>query len=74
MTYERGAGALIAQLEGADHPRMIYCYANDLFQPSVERATHRDIGVCFVAANRHPDYDTIARFRRENFAAVRRAS
>ena len=49
------------------------------------RATHRDIGttarattatncVRFVAvlipANRHPDHDTIARFRRENFAAV----
>ena len=34
------------------------------------RATHRDIGVRFVAANRHPDPDTIARFRRENFAAV----
>ena len=30
----------------------------------------RDIGVRFVAANRHPDPDTIARFRRENFAAV----
>ena len=28
------------------------------------------IGVRFVAANLHPDHDTIARFRRENFAAV----
>ena len=58
------------------HPRMmlalmIYCYANGIFSSRrIERATHCDIGVRFVAANRHPDHDTIARFRRENFAAV----
>ena len=58
------------------HPRMmlalmIDCYANGIFSSRrIERATHRDIGVRFVAANRHPDHDTIARFRRENFAAV----
>ena len=58
------------------HPRMmlalmIYCYANGIFSSRrIERATHRDIGVRFVAANWHPDHDTIARFRRENFAAV----
>ncbi len=58
------------------HPRMmlallIYCYANGIFSSRrIERATHRDIGVRFVAANTHPDHDTIATFRRENFAAV----
>ena len=58
------------------HPRMmlallIYCYANGIFSSRrIERATHRDIGVRFVAANHHPDHDTIASFRRENFAAV----
>ena len=58
------------------HPRMmlallIYCYANGIFSSRrIERATHRDIGVRFIAANLHPDHDTIARFRRENFAAV----
>ena len=30
---------------------------------------HRDIGVRFVAANVHPDHDTIATFRRDNLAA-----
>ena len=35
----------------------------------IERATHRDIGVRFVAANVHPDHDTIATFRRDNLAA-----
>ncbi len=57
------------------HPRMmlallIYCYANGIFSSRrIERATHRDIGVRFVAANTHPDHDTIATFRRENLAA-----
>ena len=50
---------------------LIYCYANGIFSSRrIERATHRDIGVRFVAANLHPDHDTIAPFRRENFAAV----
>jgi transposase len=58
------------------HPRMMlallmYCYANGIFSSRrIERATYRDIGVRFVAANAHPDHDTIATFRRENFAAV----
>ena len=58
------------------HPRMmlallIYCYANGIFSSRrIERATRRDIGVRFVAANNHPDHDTIASFRRANLAAV----
>jgi transposase len=58
------------------HPRMmlallIYCYANGIFSSRrIERATYRDIGVRFVAANRHPDHDTIASFRRENALAI----
>jgi transposase len=58
------------------HPRMmlallIYCYANGIFSSRrIERATHRDIGVRLVAANQHPDHDTIATFRRRNFQAV----
>ena len=58
------------------HPRMmlalvIYCYANGIFSSRrIERATHRDIGVRFVAANRHPDHDTICAFRRANGPAI----
>ena len=58
------------------HPRMmlallIYCYANGIFSSRrIERATRRDIGVRFVAANSHPDHDTIATFRRENRGAI----
>jgi transposase len=61
------------------HPRMmlallIYCYANGIFSSRrIERATYRDIGVRFVAANLQPDHDTIAAFRRNNLAAFEAA-
>lgn len=61
------------------HPRMmlallVYCYANGIFSSRrIERATYRDIGVRFVAANTHPDHDTIAVFRTENRAAFEAA-
>jgi transposase len=57
------------------HPRMmlallIYCYANGIFSSRrIERATHRDVAVRFIAADTHPDHDTIATFRRENLTA-----
>ena len=57
------------------HPRLmlalrVYCYANGIFSSRrIERATYRDIGARFIAANPHPDHDTIATFRRTNKAA-----
>lgn len=61
------------------HPQLmlallIYSYANGIFSSRrIERATHRDIGVRFVAANTHPDHDTIAVFRQTNKAAFEAA-
>ena len=61
------------------HPRLmlallVYSYANGIFSSRrIERATHRDVGVRFVAANTHPDHDTIAVFRRANKAAFEAA-
>lgn len=61
------------------HPRLllallIYAYANGIFSSRrIERATHRDIGVRYVAANLHPDHDTIAAFRRANRTAFEAA-
>ena len=61
------------------HPRLmlallIYCYANGVFSSRrIERATWRDIGVRFIAANTHPDHDTIATFRRANKTAFEAA-
>ena len=70
---ERGTGS--AQY----HPRMmlgllIYCYANGIFgSRRIERATNRDLGVRYVAADCHPDHDTICAFRRHNIQAVSEA-
>ena len=61
------------------HPQMmlallVYCYAHGLFSSRrIEQATWRDVGVRYVAANRHPDHDTICKFRRENEEAIREA-
>jgi transposase len=61
------------------HPRLmlallIYSYANGVFSSRrIERATYRDIGARFIAANTHPDHDTIAAFRRANKAAFEAA-
>ena len=61
------------------HPRLmvallVYCYSNGVFSSRrIERATYRDIGARFIAANTHPDHDTIATFRRANKAAFEAA-
>lgn len=58
------------------HPQMmlalqIYSYANGLFgSRRIERATYRDIGMRYFTADKHPDHDTICKFRRENSTAV----
>jgi transposase len=50
---------------------LIYCYANGIFgSRRIEHATYRDIAVRYLTGNTHPDHDTIAKFRRENFKAV----
>jgi transposase len=57
------------------HPRMmlgllVYCYANGIFSSrKIEQASYRNVSVRFIAANSHPDHDTIAKFRRDNGAA-----
>jgi len=53
---------------------LIYCYANGICSSRrIERGTYRDVAVRFVAANTHPDHDTIATFRRRNEAAFKAA-
>ena len=61
------------------HPRLmlallVYSYANGVFSSRrIERATYRDVGARFIAANTHPDHDTIAVFRRANKTAFEAA-
>jgi transposase len=60
----RGSG------EASYHPRLllgliIYGYATGVFSSrTLERATHDSVAFRFIAANEHPDHDTIANFRR----------
>src|SRR6202522_1613201 len=53
---------------------LIYCYAQGLFSSrQIERATYQNLSVRYLAANTHPDHDTIAKFRRENAPLIRSA-
>jgi transposase len=60
----RGSG------EASYHPRLllgliVYGYATGVFSSrNLERATHDSVAFRFIAANEHPDHDTIANFRR----------
>jgi transposase len=63
-------GAIAAPARRAHHPRMllgvlIYGYATGVFSSrKLERATYDSVAFRFIAANDHPDHDTIAKFRR----------
>ena len=60
----RGSG------EASYHPQLllgliIYGYATGVFSSrNLERATRDSVAFRFIAANEHPDHDTIANFRR----------
>jgi transposase len=44
---------------------LVYGYATGAFSSrQLERATYDSVAFRFIAANDHPDHDTIARFRR----------
>lgn len=63
-------GAYTASGSDAYHPRMMlallfYCYATGTFSSrKMEAATYESVPVRYVAANQHPDHDTICTFRR----------
>jgi transposase len=58
------------------HPRMllgllVYGYATGLFSSrKLERATYDSVAFRFIAANDHPDHDTIATFRRRFLSEI----
>jgi len=53
---------------------LIYCYATGRFgSRSIEAATHSDVAVRYLCANRHPDHSSICEFRVGNEAAFRAA-
>ena len=64
------SGAYRGSGSASYHPRLlvgllVYGYATGVFSSrKLERATHNSVAFRFVAANQHPDHDTIAAFRR----------
>ena len=66
----RGSG------EASYHPAvllgiLVYGYATGVFSSrKLERATYDSVAFRFVAANQHPDHDTIAAFRRRFLAEI----
>jgi transposase len=50
---------------------LIYGYANGVVSSRrLERATYRDVAVRMLCADQHPDYRSIARFRRRHLVAL----
>jgi len=48
-------------------PLLIYSYATGRFgSRTIEAATHSDVAVRYICANRHPDHDSICTFRTAN--------
>ncbi len=66
----RMSGAYRGSGSASYHPRMllgllVYGYATGAFSSrKLERATYNSVAFRFIAANDHPDHDTIAAFRR----------
>ena len=51
---------------------LIYGYATGRFSSrEIERATHTDVAMRYLAADKHPDHDTLCAFRRNNAPLVR---
>ena len=72
VQYEEGDGRGLAAYE----PRMmvrilIYGYSRGVASSRrIERATYEDVAFRYLAADEHPDHDTIADFRKENLARL----
>jgi transposase len=73
-SYEEGDGRGLAAYD----PRMmvrllIYGYCRGVASSRrIERATHEDVAFRYLAADQHPDHDTIAAFRQEHLASLAR--
>jgi len=70
------SGAYRGSGSASYHPRMllgllVYGYATGVFSSrKLERATYDSVAFRFIAANDHPDHDTIATFRRRFLAEI----
>ena len=83
VTDELNLSAIYAEYERKDgrglsayHPLLLtrlllYGYCLGITSSRrIERATHDDVGFRYLAANQHPDHDTIATFRQQHLDAL----
>jgi transposase len=72
------SGAYRGSGSASYHPRMllgilVYGYATGVFSSrKLERATYDSVAFRFIAANDHPDHDTIAAFRRRFLSEIKK--
>src|SRR6201984_892662 len=70
MDLSELSGAYAGRGRGGQHPAgleglLVYGYATGVFSSrKLERATYDSVAFRYIAANDHPDHDTIATFRR----------
>jgi transposase len=83
VTNELDLSAIYAEYERQDgrglaayHPLLLtrlllYGYAKGVTSSRrIEQATHDDVAFRYLAANQHPDHDTLAHFRRQHLEAL----
>src|ERR1700678_1541828 len=77
LDLRRMSGAYRRSGSASYHPRMllgllVYGYATGVFSSrKLERATYDSVAFRFIAANDHPDHDTIATFRRRFLGEIK---
>lgn len=50
---------------------ILYCFCSGIFSSrKMERATYKDVGARFLAANQHPDYSSFCLFRNRHLDAI----
>lgn len=76
LDLSRLTGAYAGRGSAAHHPSvllglLVYGYATGVFSSrKIERATYDSVAFRYIAANTHPDHDTLAKFRKRFLAEL----
>jgi transposase len=76
LDLSRLTGAYSGRGSAAHHPSvllglLVYGYATGVFSSrKIERATYDSVAFRYIAANTHPDHDTLAKFRKRFLAEL----
>ena len=63
-SYRGSGSASVSSANAAGHSGLRLCVTGVFSSRKLERATYDSVAFRFIAANDHPDHDTIATFRR----------